>query len=119
VHPKSHACVLQKACIYITNLQCERRVVGLGCMGAGALVWIYTECSLCRLIRHPGSFSERLIGRHCGIPQQTEGHSFGDHLISESISVTPSSVIEAYFYYALFSVFMAHVRYNLEQRVFI
>jgi hypothetical protein len=27
--------------------------------------------------------------------RQTEGHSFGDHLISESVSVTPSSVIEA------------------------
>jgi hypothetical protein len=30
-----------------------------------------------------------------GISWQTEGHSFGDHLISESVSVTPSSVIEA------------------------
>jgi hypothetical protein len=30
-----------------------------------------------------------------------------------------SSVIEASFYCALFCVFMAHVRYNLEQRVFI
>jgi hypothetical protein len=29
------------------------------------------------------------------ISRQTEGHSFGDHLISESVSVTPSSVIEA------------------------
>jgi hypothetical protein len=37
---------------------------------------------------------EHLIGRHCGISWQTEGHSFGDHLISESVSVTPSSVIE-------------------------
>jgi hypothetical protein len=50
-----------------------------------------TECSLCRLIRRP----EHLIGKHCGISRQTEGHSFGDHLISESVSVTPSSVIEA------------------------
>jgi hypothetical protein len=31
-----------------------------------------------------------------GISRQTEGNSFGDHLISGSISVTPSSVIEAY-----------------------
>jgi hypothetical protein len=30
-----------------------------------------------------------------GISWQTEGHSFGDHLSSESVSVTPSSVIEA------------------------
>jgi hypothetical protein len=50
-----------------------------------------TVCSLCRLIRRP----EHIIGRHCGISRQTEGHSFGDHLISESVSATPSSVIEA------------------------
>jgi hypothetical protein len=30
-----------------------------------------------------------------GISRQTEGHSFGDHLISGSVSVTSSSVIEA------------------------
>jgi hypothetical protein len=30
-----------------------------------------------------------------GISRQTEGHSFGDHLISGSVNVTPSSVIEA------------------------
>jgi hypothetical protein len=30
-----------------------------------------------------------------GISTQTEGHSFGDHLISKSVSVTPLSVIEA------------------------
>jgi hypothetical protein len=39
---------------------------------------------LCRLIRRP----DRLIGRHCGISRQTEGHSFGDHLTSESVRVT-------------------------------
>jgi hypothetical protein len=39
--------------------------------------------------------AEHLISRHCGISRQTEGHSFGDHLISKSVSVTPSSVIEA------------------------
>jgi hypothetical protein len=43
------------------------------------------------LIRRP----EHLIGGHCGISRQTEGHSFGDHLISESVSVTPLSVIQA------------------------
>jgi hypothetical protein len=48
-------------------------------------------CSLCRLIRRP----EHLIGRHCDISRQTEGHSFYGHLISWSVSVTPSSVIEA------------------------
>jgi hypothetical protein len=51
----------------------------------------YLVCSLWRLIRRP----EHLIGRHCGISRQTEGQSFGDHLISESVGVTPSSVIEA------------------------
>jgi hypothetical protein len=40
------------------------------------------ECSFGRLIRRPGSFLESLIGRQCGSPRQTEGHSFGDHLIS-------------------------------------
>jgi hypothetical protein len=29
-----------------------------------------------------------------GITRQTEGHSFGDHLISQSVSVTQSSLIE-------------------------
>jgi hypothetical protein len=42
-------------------------------------------CSFCRLIRRPEHF----------ISRKTEGHSFGDHLISESVSVTPSSVTEA------------------------
>jgi hypothetical protein len=63
----------------------------------------------------PGSFSECRVGRNCGIPWQTEGHSFGHNLISDSVSVMPSSVIEVSFYCALFYVFMAHVRYNLEQ----
>jgi hypothetical protein len=31
-----------------------------------------------------------------GISRQTESYSFGDHLISESVSFMPSSVIEAY-----------------------
>jgi hypothetical protein len=44
--------------------------------------YIYIECSFCRLIRHLGSFLESLIGRQCGSPPQTEGHSFADHLIS-------------------------------------
>jgi hypothetical protein len=36
-----------------------------------------------------------ILSADTGISQQTEGHSFGDHLISESVSVTPSSVTEA------------------------
>jgi hypothetical protein len=50
----------------------------------------YTGCSFCRLIRRP----EHLTA-DTGISRQTDGHSFGDHLSSESVSVTPSSVIEA------------------------
>jgi hypothetical protein len=51
--------------------------------------------------------------------RQTEGHSFGNHLISESVSVTPPSVTETSLYSALFCAFMARVGCNLEQRVFI
>jgi hypothetical protein len=56
-----------------------------------SIKWHTIRCSFCRLIRRP----EHLIGRHCGISRQTEGHSFGDHLSSESVRVTPSSVTEA------------------------
>jgi hypothetical protein len=52
---------------------------------------LYIECSFCRLIRRP----EHLIGKRVGISRQTEGLSFGGHLINESVSVTPSSVTEA------------------------
>jgi hypothetical protein len=45
----------------------------------------YIECSLWRLVGRPDT----------GISQQTEGHSFGDHLISDSVCITPSSVTEA------------------------
>jgi hypothetical protein len=38
---------------------------------------------------------------------------------SESVSAMPSTVTEVSFCFALSCVFMAHVRYNLEQRVFI
>jgi hypothetical protein len=40
-------------------------------------------------------WTSRISYRQTGISRQTEGHYFGDHLISESVSVTPSSVIEA------------------------
>jgi hypothetical protein len=42
-----------------------------------------------------GLLDEHLIGRHCCISRQTEGHSFGDRLSSESVSVMPSNMIEA------------------------
>jgi hypothetical protein len=51
--------------------------------------------------------SRHVIGRHCCIYLQTEGHLFDDHLISESVSVTPWSVIEASA--VLCSVFMTRV----------
>jgi hypothetical protein len=66
------------------------------------------ECSLCRLIRCP----EHLIGRHCGISRQTEGHSFGDRLISESVIVTPSSVIEASIVFCSVSLWLVWVMSN-------
>jgi hypothetical protein len=33
-----------------------------------------------------------MLSADTGISRQTEGYSFGDHLTSESVSVTPSSV---------------------------
>jgi hypothetical protein len=36
-----------------------------------------------------------ILSADTGIPPQTEGYLYGDHLSSESVSVTPSSVIEA------------------------
>jgi hypothetical protein len=36
-----------------------------------------------------------ILSADTGISRQTEGNSFGDHLISESVIVTPSGVIEA------------------------
>jgi hypothetical protein len=35
-----------------------------------------------------------ILSADTGISWKTEGHSFGDYLISESVSVTPLSVIE-------------------------
>jgi hypothetical protein len=39
---------------------------------------------------------QNILSADTDISRQTGGHSFGDHLISESVSVTPWSVIEAY-----------------------
>jgi hypothetical protein len=38
---------------------------------------------------------QNILSTDTGITRKTEGHSFGDHLINGSISVTPSSMIEA------------------------
>jgi hypothetical protein len=38
---------------------------------------------------------QNILSADTDISRQTEGHSFGDHLISESVSVTQPSVIEA------------------------
>jgi hypothetical protein len=49
---------------------------------------------------------QNILSADTGISRQTEGHSFDDHLISGSVSVTPSSVTKAC---ALFCVFMSRV----------
>jgi hypothetical protein len=46
------------------------------------LLYVYIECSLD-------------VQADTGISRKTESHSFGDHLISESVSVTRSRVTEA------------------------
>jgi hypothetical protein len=38
---------------------------------------------------------QNILMADTGIFRQTEGHSFSDHLVSGSVSVTPSSVIKA------------------------
>jgi hypothetical protein len=37
---------------------------------------------------------QSILSADTGISRQTEGHSFGDHLSSESVRVTPSSLIK-------------------------
>jgi hypothetical protein len=53
-------------------------------------------------------------------PRKTEGHLFGDdrYALDCRTQHNDVSVTEASFSCALFCVFMAHVIYNLEQRVF-
>jgi hypothetical protein len=65
-------------------------------------------------MRRPLSFPVRDLRTHCGSARQSEGHSFGDHLINESVGVTEASLYSAQFY-----VSMARVSYNLQQRCFI
>jgi hypothetical protein len=74
-------------------------------------ICMYIECSFCRLIRRPGSFLESLIGRANW--RSTIWWSL------DQCSLAPPSVTETSCYCALFCVFMARVRYSLEQRVFI
>jgi hypothetical protein len=47
-----------------------------------------------------------IVSADTGISWQTEGHSLGDHLSNELVSITPSSVIESI---VLCSVFMIRV----------
>jgi hypothetical protein len=82
-------------------------------------LWCIIGRSLCRLIRRALSFSECLVGTYRGCAWQTEEDSFGNDPITKSVSVKPPNVTEACLYSALFCVFMARVRYNLEQIVFI
>jgi hypothetical protein len=47
-------------------------------------------------VHFSGKLDDRnILSVDTGICRKTEGHLFGDHLISEPVSVTPSSVIEA------------------------
>jgi hypothetical protein len=68
-------------------------LLGIYCAYISLLFYLWENigCSFCRLIRRP----EHLIARHWYLPANWEGHSCGDQLISESVSVTPSSVIGA------------------------
>jgi hypothetical protein len=50
---------------------------------------------------------QNILSADTGTSRQTVGHSFGDHLSSESVSVAPSSGIEASI--VLYSVFMTRV----------
>jgi hypothetical protein len=59
--------------------------------------------------------SQNLVGTYCGCARQTEDYSFGNDQITDSVSVTPPSVAEASLYSALFCVFIARVRYNLDK----
>jgi hypothetical protein len=52
-------------------------------------IYIY-ECSFTGLLD-----IQNILLADTGISGQTKGHSFGDHLGSESVNVMPSSVIEA------------------------
>jgi hypothetical protein len=49
------------------------------------------------------------------ISQQTEGHSYGDHLISGSVSQCYAIERDRSFYCALFCVFMTHVSQSINQ----
>jgi hypothetical protein len=64
----------------------------------------YILCSFCTLIRHP----EHLVGRHCVISRQTEGHLFGnppDQWVSQCYAIER----DRSFYCALFYVSMTRV----------
>jgi hypothetical protein len=53
-------------------------------------------CPFIRSVHYAGLLDvQNILLADTGISWQTEGHSSGDHLISESVSVMPSSVIEA------------------------
>jgi hypothetical protein len=60
-------------------------------------IYIYMCVCVCVCVFHCVGLLDvqNILSADTGIFRQTEGHSFGDHLISESVSVTPSSVIEA------------------------
>jgi hypothetical protein len=52
------------------------------------------RCEVSSYLEHSVLDVQNILAVDAGISRQIEGHSFGDHLISGSVSVTPSSVIE-------------------------
>jgi hypothetical protein len=63
-----------------------------------------------------GELLESLIGRQCGSPQQTEGHSIGDHMISANLR---HQVLQKLPAIVPCLCFTARVRCNLEQSFYL
>jgi hypothetical protein len=56
---------------------------------------IYSDFTIPAFRRHVTISQCHILSADTGICRQNEGHSFGDHLSSDSVRVTPLSVIEA------------------------
>jgi hypothetical protein len=72
--------------------------------GALYVEWVDLCCTVVQCVHLAGLLDvQNILSADTGISRQT-GHSFGDHLISGSVSVTSSSVTEASIF--LCSVFL-------------
>jgi hypothetical protein len=59
-------------------------------------IHIYVHVYICIRVHFAGLLDvQNILSEKNGISRQTESHSFGDHVISGSVSVTPSSEIES------------------------